>query len=159
MLEALSHEFWDGIPEFSETPIRLTLRQLLFLYTYIFLRGILIYAKFFFCSHVSNSLKTPEDDSGSPNLASAAKIRRSPPIRCLRVCHKMSSCWIAVGVIPFSSQPIRMLHSDRSLNDSLYKFEKHMVDWFHSFPSVCIRIRDCLCQSNLEMFLSTSLNT
>ena len=48
------------------------LRQLLILYAYIFLPGILIYAKL---------LKTPEDDSGSPNLASATKDQKSPLIR------------------------------------------------------------------------------
>ena len=42
----------------------------------LFLLGILIYAIFFCCRRVSNSLKTPEDDSGSPNLASATKYQK-----------------------------------------------------------------------------------
>ena len=32
--------------------------------------------QFFFCWRVSNSLKTPEDDSGSPNFASSTKDQK-----------------------------------------------------------------------------------
>ena len=36
------------------------------------------------------------------------KIRRSPLIRCPRICHKMSSCPIAVSVISFSSRSMQI---------------------------------------------------
>ena len=64
-------------------------------------------------------LKTPEENSGSPNLASTTIDQRSPLILCPRVCHKMSSCPIAVGVISFSSRPIRKPHSDCLFNDRI----------------------------------------
>ena len=83
------------------------------------------YANFWFCTRTfpagdsnlrqyffSNSLKTPEDDSGSPNLASTTKDQKIAANPCPRVCHKMSSRPRAVGVISFSSWPIRMSHSD-----------------------------------------------
>ena len=38
-------------------------------------------------------------------------------LRCPRVCHKMSSRPVAVGVISFSSWPIRTSHSDCVLID------------------------------------------
>ena len=54
------------------------LHQLLVLYAYIFLLGILIYAKFFFLLTRLKLLKSPEDDSRSPNLASATKDQKIP---------------------------------------------------------------------------------
>ena len=74
--------------------------------------------QFFFCWRVSNSLKTPEDDSWSPNLASATKdqkIAANPMPQDLSV--NVQSSEIAVGVISFSSPPIRTSHSDCVLID------------------------------------------
>ena len=109
----------------------------IFMPTFVFLRvlfllGILIYANFFFLLTRLKLLKTPEDDSGSPNLASATKDQKiaANPLPL----NKMSSCLFAVGVISFSSQPIRTSHSDCVFIDrtiiTLRKFEKHVVDWF-----------------------------
>ena len=61
----------------------------------LFLLGILIYANFF----SADASQTPEDDSGSPNLASATKDQKIAANPCPRVCHKMSSRPFAVGVI------------------------------------------------------------
>ena len=64
------------------------------------------------------------------------KIRRSPPIRCHRVGHKMSSCPIAVGIIPFSSQSIKMSHSDCVFNikqDNNYAFANLRSTWSIGF--------------------------
>ena len=65
--------------EFSETLNQAYfLRKILVLYAYIFLLGILIYANFSSSDVSQTPLKTPEDDSGSPNLASATKDQQIP---------------------------------------------------------------------------------
>ena len=69
--------------------------------------------QFFFLLTRLKFLKTPEDDSGSLNLASATKDQKTAANSMRpRVCHKMSSRRLAVGVISFSSRPIRTSHSD-----------------------------------------------
>ena len=123
------------VSEFSETPNQAYFYANFWFCTRTFPAGDSNLRQFFFCWRVSNSLKTPEDDSGSLNLASATKDQKiaANPMRP-RVCHKMSSCRLAVGVISFSSRPIRTSHSDCVFIDRtmicLCKFEKHVVDWF-----------------------------
>ena len=97
--------------EFSETPNLVYFYANFLFCTHTFPAGDSILHLFFLLMRLK-LVKTAEEDSRSPNLASAKKIRRSPLIRCPRVCHKMSSRPIAVGVILFSSWSIRMLHSD-----------------------------------------------
>ena len=63
----------------------------------------------------------PQDDSGSPNLASSKKIRKSTLNRCpglVKNAQVVDNTYpTAVGVIPFSSRPIRTSHSDCVLID------------------------------------------
>ena len=58
----------------------------------LFLLGILIYAIFFLLTRL-NSLKTPDDDSGSPNLASATKDQKiaAKPMTQVYMIHEMAS--------------------------------------------------------------------
>ena len=62
--------------EFSETPNQADFDANFWFCTHTFPAGDSNLLQFFFCLRVSNSLKTPEDNSGSPNLASATKDQK-----------------------------------------------------------------------------------
>ena len=119
------------------------LRQLLVLYAY-FSCLILIYANFIFCWRVSKKhLKTT---AGAQIWLPPQKIRRSPLILSPRVCHKMSSRPFAVGVISFSSRPIRTSHSNRVFIDrtiftplQIWEARGRLV---LTFPSACKKTND-----------------
>ena len=71
--------------EFSETPNQAYFYANFWFCTRTFPAGDSNLRQFFFYWRVSNSLKTPEDDSGSQNLASATKdqkIAANPVIKC-----------------------------------------------------------------------------
>ena len=78
----------------------------------IFLLGILIYANFFLLTRLKLLKNTWRRQQESKFGFLPQKIRRLPLMRCPRVCHKMSSGRTAVGVISFSSRPIRTSHRD-----------------------------------------------
>ena len=77
------------------------LRQLLVLYAYIFLLGILIYAK----KILLTRLKLIKNTWRRVQIwLPPQKIRRSPLIRCPRVFHKMSSQHVQLLTTPFRQQ-------------------------------------------------------
>ena len=72
----LCAESCNSSAEFSETPNQAYFYANFWFCTHTFPAGDSNLRQVFFCWRVSNSLKTPEDDSGSPNLASATKDQK-----------------------------------------------------------------------------------
>ena len=107
----------------------------------LFLLLILIYANFFSADASQTPLKHLKTTAGVQIWLPPQKIRRSPLIRCPRVCHKMSSRPLAVGVISFSSRPIRTSQSDCVFIDKTIIMPMQILEAHGrlvlTFPSAC----------------------
>ena len=111
--QLLSESFWIKYgTEFSETPNQAYFYANFWFCTRTFHAGDSNLRQFISANASQTPLKHLKTTAGVQIWLPPQKIRRSPLIRCPRVCHKMSSRSLAVGVISFSSRPIRTSHSD-----------------------------------------------